>query len=224
MKATAFFTVVFLSMLGFFIVATGEFKHWLDGSAEGPGGFRVSHNISTGGSGKNYLDFDFWNVKLGRRNFTLRAELPRDDLKDGARIDELENLNLRNGTIDIPIYEGDGVIRAVGWSASPLKMAVEPPTRGPNFILRSCYLKTRPRQPRRRGLFSVQTRRSISKTPTWRFTALPASRGIRALPGWRFSASTRRFTPIWIPMLLVASPSQRPASPRPPPRPGKKRW
>ncbi len=112
MKATAFFTVVFLSMLGFFIVATGEFKHWLDGSAEGPGGLRVSHNISTGGSGKNYLDFDFWNVKLGRRNFTLRAELPRDDLKDGARIDELENLNLRNGTIDIPIYEGDGVIRA----------------------------------------------------------------------------------------------------------------
>ena len=99
-------------MLGFFIVATGEFKHWLDGSAEGPGGLRVSHNISTGDSGKNYLDFDFWNVKLGRRNFTLRAELPRDDLKDGARIDELENLNLRNGTIDIPIYEGDGVIRA----------------------------------------------------------------------------------------------------------------
>ena len=106
MKATAFFTVVFLSMLGLFIVATGEFKHWFGASAEGPGGFRVSHNVSAGDSGKNYLDFDFWNVKLGRRNFTLRAELPRGDLKDGARIDELENLNLRNGTIDIPIYEG----------------------------------------------------------------------------------------------------------------------
>ena len=110
MKATAFFAVVFLSMLGLFIVATGEFKHWFSDSDEGPGGIRVSKNIRDGDGGKNYLDFDFWNVKLGRRNFTLRAELPRDDLKDGARIDELENLNLRNGTIDIPIYEGDGVI------------------------------------------------------------------------------------------------------------------
>lgn len=119
MKATAFFTIVFLSMLGLFIVATGEFQHWFADSNEGPGGFRVSHNISEGGSGENHLDFDFWNVKLGRRNFTLRAELPRGDLKDGARIDELESLNLKNGTIDIPIYEGDGVVRAQGEQKKP---------------------------------------------------------------------------------------------------------
>ncbi|MCH2585360.1 MAG: hypothetical protein MK138_11400, partial [Planctomycetes bacterium] len=91
-------------MLGLFIVATGEVKHWCGASAADRGGLRVSHNVNEDESEKNYLDFDFWNVKLGRRNFTLRAELPRDDLKDGARIDELENLNLRNGTIDIPIY------------------------------------------------------------------------------------------------------------------------
>ena len=119
MKATAFFAVVFLSMLGLFIVATGEFKHWFSDSDEGPGRIRVSKNIRDGDGGKNYLDFDFWNVKLGRRNFTLRAELPRDDLKDAARIDELENLNLRNGTIDIPIYEGDGVIPAQGDKKQP---------------------------------------------------------------------------------------------------------
>ena len=108
MKAAAFFSAVFLTMLGLFIVATGEFKHWFGASATDRGGPRVSHNVNEDESEKNYLDFDFWNVKLGRRNFTLRAELPRGDLRDGARIDELDSLKLKNGAIEIPIYEGDG--------------------------------------------------------------------------------------------------------------------
>jgi len=111
-KAAAFFSAVFLTMLGLFIVATGEFKHWFGASATDRGGLRVSHNVNEDESEKNYLDFDFWNVKLGRRNFTLRAELPRGDLRDGARIDELDSLKLKNGAIEIPIYEGDGPLPA----------------------------------------------------------------------------------------------------------------
>lgn len=112
MKAAAFFSAVFLTMLGLFIVATGEFKHWFGASASDRGGLRVSHNVNEDEGEKNYLDFDFWNVKLGRRNFTLRAELPRGDLRDGARIDELDSLKLKNGAIEIPIYEGDGALPA----------------------------------------------------------------------------------------------------------------
>lgn len=125
MKATAFFTMVFLSMLGLFIVATGEFKHWFADSGEGQGGIRVSRNLTDEGEKTNFLDFDFWNVKLGRRNFTLRAELPPGDLKDGARIDELESLTLKNGEIDIPFYEGDGTVRAEGEKKKPRGLLLE---------------------------------------------------------------------------------------------------
>ena len=109
MKAAAFFSAVFLTMLGLFIVATGEFKHWFGASASDRGGLRVSHNVNEDEGEKNYLDFDFWNVKLGRRNFTLRAELPRGDLRDGARIDELDSLKLKNGAIEIAclLYTSD---------------------------------------------------------------------------------------------------------------------
>ena len=125
MKAAAFFIVVFLSMLGLFIVATGEFKHWFGDSAGRQVGLRVSRNVAEDEAGKNYLDFDFWNVKLGRRNFTLRAELPRGDLKDGARIDELDSLKLKNGVIDIPIYEGDRIVPAKGEDNKPKGLLLE---------------------------------------------------------------------------------------------------
>ncbi len=125
MKAAAFFVVVFLSMLGLFIVATGEFKHWFGDPAEGQVGLRVSRNVTEDGVDKNYLDFDFWNVKLGRRNFTLRAELPPGDLKDGARIDELDSLELKNGAIDIPIYEGVRTVPAKGKDKKPRGLLLE---------------------------------------------------------------------------------------------------
>jgi hypothetical protein len=109
MKALGFFAVVFLSMLGFFVVATGEFERWISDDEKAASGIevRISRNRGNGAEGgQNILDFDFWNVELGRRNFTLRAELPAADLKNGARIDELERIQLANGTIQVPLYSG----------------------------------------------------------------------------------------------------------------------
>lgn len=125
MKAAVFFTAVFLTMLGLFIVATGEFKHWFGSSTAEQAGLRVSRNITEDENKQNFLDFDFWNVKLGRRNFTLRAELPRGDLKDGARIDELDSLRLKNGKIEIPIYEGDGLVPAKRADKKPRGLLLE---------------------------------------------------------------------------------------------------
>ena len=109
MKAIGFFAAVFLSMLGFFVVVTGEFESWVSRDEEATSELevRVHRNRATGGSdGKNVLDFDFWNVRLGRRNFTIRAELPAADLKSGSRIDELERIQLANGSIEIPLFGG----------------------------------------------------------------------------------------------------------------------
>ena len=108
MKAVGFFAAIFLSMLAFFVVATGEFELWLSDdpkSASTAGAGAEPRNSQKGEKKRNMLDFDFWNVKLGRRNFTIRAELPSGDLQDGSRLDQLEKLQLRDGVIEIPLYD-----------------------------------------------------------------------------------------------------------------------
>ena len=112
MKAVGFFAAIFLSMLAFFVVATGEFELWLSDdpkteSATDSGS--ESRTSQKSEKKRNMLDFDFWNVKLGRRNFTIRAELPSGDLEDGSRLDQLEKLQLRDGVIEIPLYDAKDI-------------------------------------------------------------------------------------------------------------------
>ncbi|MEM7236025.1 MAG: hypothetical protein AAF517_27920, partial [Planctomycetota bacterium] len=102
MKAVGFFLAVFLSMLSVFLVATGEVARWM--SPETPGGpssIPSSSQVSNGG--KNMLDFEFWDVKEGRRRFVIRAELNQEALSGTDPIDKLREISLRNGVIELPL-------------------------------------------------------------------------------------------------------------------------
>ena len=102
-------------MLAFFVVATGELDQWISKKQDTPqpGGLVSANPANAVEDGeKNILDFDFWNVKVGRRNFSIRAELVSGNLGDGSRIDELERLRLRDGSIEIPLYESEGLATA----------------------------------------------------------------------------------------------------------------
>jgi lipopolysaccharide export system protein LptA len=108
MRPIAFFLGVFLCMLTVFLLATGELQRWFS-PEQGNEVRLVTRDASSYSAtpGKNTLEFDFYNVKLGRRNFTIRAELGQGEFgKSGARIDELQEVHLKDGLIEVPVYEG----------------------------------------------------------------------------------------------------------------------
>lgn len=103
MKAVGFFFAVFVSMLAVFLVATGEVRRWFS-PHEDPL-ILVSMSRSTKSeTGKNMLDFDFWDAQQGRRKFTIRAELSQDALQGTSRIDDIQEISLKDGIIEIPVY------------------------------------------------------------------------------------------------------------------------
>ena len=104
-KALGFFCVVFISMLSVFLVATGEVARWFDGK-EISGTVRIHRNLPLAQSdtGRNLLTFDYFDVKRGRINFTIRAEFSQDNLPD--KLEEMQEIRLSNGVIEIPIHQG----------------------------------------------------------------------------------------------------------------------
>jgi hypothetical protein len=106
MKAVGFFFAVFSSMLAVFLVATGEVKRWIS-PGDDPHLRLVVRNASrVEESGKNLFSFDHWDVKEGRRSFTIRGELSQENLSEDARLDELQEVSLKDGIIEIPIHKG----------------------------------------------------------------------------------------------------------------------
>ncbi len=116
MKAISFFCVVFVSMLSAFLVATGEVTRWFSGGGERR---QLVFNPAptTSEASPNMLYFPFYNVELGKLSFTIRAELSQDDLEVKDKFDEIRHLTLRNGSLDIPVYDG----LALGSTPAPEK-------------------------------------------------------------------------------------------------------
>ena len=105
MKAISFFCLVFVSMLTAFLIATGEVTRWFSGDEERK---QLVFNPppASPSDSPNMLYFPFYNVELGKLSFTIRAELSQDDLAVKDKFDEIRHLTLRNGSLDIPVYDG----------------------------------------------------------------------------------------------------------------------
>ncbi|MCZ6795731.1 MAG: hypothetical protein O7J95_19160, partial [Planctomycetota bacterium] len=105
MKSISFFCVVFVSMLTAFLVATGEVTRWFSGGEERRQ-LVFNRAPTDSDTSPNMLYFPFYNVELGKLSFTIRAELSQDDLEVKDKFDEIRHLTLRNGSLDIPVYDG----------------------------------------------------------------------------------------------------------------------
>ena len=103
-KAVGFFCAVFISMLTVFLVATGEVSRWFNGE-ENRTTVRIQRNPPAAESetGSNLLTFDYFDVKKGRINFTIRAEFSQENLPE--KLEEMKEIRLSNGVLEIPIHE-----------------------------------------------------------------------------------------------------------------------
>lgn len=115
MKSVGFFSVVFFSMLAVFLVATGEVSRWF--SEEDESSIRIRRlEVSPSGAAKpgiNELTFDFWDPERGQKNFTIRAEFSQEDLQE-SKIEEMREIRLSDGRIEIPIHGGLSLQEASG--------------------------------------------------------------------------------------------------------------
>ena len=104
MRAVGFFFAVFFSMLFVFLVATGEVHRWFSDPEENEIDWQIRQREESE-IGKNMLDFEFWDVKEGRRRFIIRAELNQEALKGTDPLSELKTISLRSGVIELPLKE-----------------------------------------------------------------------------------------------------------------------
>lgn len=118
MKAVGFFLAVFLSMLVAFLLATGEFVRWFS-PRSGRQGLRFELTSSGPEERGNIVKLDIWNVDLGRRSFTIWAELEGAGLRVDRPVDEQREVTLRNGTIEVPIYEDASGAEGAAAEAGP---------------------------------------------------------------------------------------------------------
>ena len=105
MRPISFFCVVFVSMLVAFLIATGEVTRWFSGREQREL-LVFNPQPAAPSASPNMLYFPFYNVELGKLSFTIRAELSQDDLEVKEKFDEIRHLTLRNGSLDIPVYDG----------------------------------------------------------------------------------------------------------------------
>ena len=73
MRSVGFFCAVFFSMLAVFLLATGEFKRWFF-AGEDPYRWTVQLAPAPAEEGEKTVKFDAYNVELGRRSLSIRAE------------------------------------------------------------------------------------------------------------------------------------------------------
>ena len=104
MKPIWFFLIVFLSMLGAFLVATGEVQRWFTDSAPSVAVFDFDKDEETEVD-ENILQFSYYDPERGVKSFKIRAELSQEDLNVKEKIDEIRNLTLRRGTLQIPLHD-----------------------------------------------------------------------------------------------------------------------
>jgi hypothetical protein len=106
MKPFAFFCVVFGAMLVLFLVATGEVAEWF--KKEPAAALRVVPPPDRGAAPAdgNRLHFDFYDVETGLLRLTIRARLSQENLEVESKVDELHELALKDGVIEIPVHGG----------------------------------------------------------------------------------------------------------------------
>lgn len=102
MKAIGFFCAVFFSMLFVFLLATGELARWISDEGD-PYSLKVDLSSEGGEGTENLIRFDFYNVELGRRSFSIRAEFRQDDFQIETQIETIRQLVFHNGVIEIPV-------------------------------------------------------------------------------------------------------------------------
>ncbi len=104
MRAITFFLVVFVSTLSIFLLTTGEVQRWFNPS---PAKTLKSFDApETPPDEKNLLYFPFYNTDRGVLGFTIAAELSQTNIGAGEKIDQIRQLTLRNGTLEIPVEGG----------------------------------------------------------------------------------------------------------------------
>jgi hypothetical protein len=101
MKSIGFFLAVFAGMLSVFLVATGEIGRWL--SSDGTTARLLPEEPGLDQRRENVFEFEYWDVKEGRRRFVVRAELSQETLQGSDPIDKLEKIALRDGIIELPL-------------------------------------------------------------------------------------------------------------------------
>ena len=104
MKAVGFFCAVFFSMLLVFLLATGEFGRWFSRD-DGSGRYKIDFSTDSSEPAKNKIYFDFYNVDLGRRSFSISAEFRQEDFQVETQIENIRQLVFRNGLIEVPVAE-----------------------------------------------------------------------------------------------------------------------
>ncbi|MCZ6793394.1 MAG: hypothetical protein O7J95_07255 [Planctomycetota bacterium] len=105
MKAIGFFLAVFVGMLAVFLVATGEVNRWFSSGQEPEDVMKGSFAADDAEEGKNQLNFEYWDPEEGRRRFIIRAELSQETLDNADAIEELHEISLKDGVIEVP-YPG----------------------------------------------------------------------------------------------------------------------
>jgi hypothetical protein len=107
-KAIGFFFAIFFSMLAVFLVATGEVKRWFSDPPRSPLQLaEVGGEEKRRPDGQNLLEFDFYDVDAGRRSFSIRAYLRQEDFRvESKTIDQIRELTLQDGTLEVPLAEG----------------------------------------------------------------------------------------------------------------------
>ncbi len=114
MKSVFFFCVIFLSMLTVFLLATGEVQRWFTDTGSG---FPEFERVRADDDAENLLMFPWWDTENGRVGFRIRAELNQEDLGQHQKIDDISQLTLRNGVLEIP-HEGLEVSPSEGAEAT----------------------------------------------------------------------------------------------------------
>jgi hypothetical protein len=105
-KAIGFFFAIFLSMLAVFLLATGEVNRWFSGPTRSPIELAdIAGAEERPADGQNLLEFDFYDVEEGRRSFSIRAYLSQGDFHVESKIDQIRELTLRDGTLEVPLAE-----------------------------------------------------------------------------------------------------------------------
>ena len=105
MKAIGFFCAVFLSMLAVFLIATGEVQRWFSGESEQPTRIVSRNSTPRSESDENLFECDYWNAEQGRRDFSISAELLPSGLEEGAKLEQVQEIRMRKGHIEIPLYD-----------------------------------------------------------------------------------------------------------------------
>jgi hypothetical protein len=144
MKAIRFFLAVFVSMLLVFLLATGEVKRWLSKDKGLPTQLEIAQRESSPRAPKNLIEFPFYDVDQGKLLFVIKAEFSQEEFQQEKKIEDIRELNLKNGIIEVPISD-DNEAGVNAERGSPIE------SRNPEARVKSLVLEFRSAFYQRRG-------------------------------------------------------------------------